>query len=186
MATTKTRKKSDRLETLERIDARMNPRRRRQEPTEWAIKGELFLNCSCTVFCPCVVSLGKHSPTEGHCHAWMAIAIDEGHFEGENLAGINVGLMVEIPGRMAQGDWRVAVYIDERATQKAYNGLLKILSGTAGGTTGLFTMLVSTIIGAERAPVEIVRDGTRRRLQLGARSRASWKCSPARTRRNLW
>ncbi len=27
---------------------------------EWAIKGELILNCNCTVFCPCVVSLGKH------------------------------------------------------------------------------------------------------------------------------
>ena len=26
----------------------------------WTIKGELILNCNCTVFCPCVVSLGKH------------------------------------------------------------------------------------------------------------------------------
>ena len=67
--------------------------------------------------------------------------------------GLNIGLLVEIPGRMAEGDWRVAAYVDERATQKAYNGILKILSGTAGGTTGLFTKLVSTIIGAECSPV---------------------------------
>ena len=60
----------------------------------WAIKGELFLNCSCTVFCPCVVSLGAHPPTEGHCHAWMAIAIDEGYYEEENLAGIDVELSI--------------------------------------------------------------------------------------------
>ena len=136
-------------------------------PTDWAIKGELFLNCSCTVFCPCVVSLGKHPPTEGHCHAWMAIAIDEGHFEGESLSGLNVGLLVEIPGKMAEGDWRVAAYIDENATQKGYNGLLKILSGEAGGTTGLFTFLVSTILGAERAPVQITREGNRRGLYIG-------------------
>ena len=151
----------------QRIDARMDPRRRREEPTDWAIKGELFLNCSCEVFCPCVVSLGKHKPTEGHCHAWMAIAIDEGHYEGEDMSGLNIGLLVEIPGRMAEGDWRVAAYIDERASQKAYNGLLKILSGTAGGTTGLFTKLVSTIIGAERAPVQIERDGMRRAITVG-------------------
>ncbi|NKB27416.1 MAG: DUF1326 domain-containing protein [Rhodobacteraceae bacterium] len=165
----KTREKiaSDRIHVQQRIDARMDPRRRREEPTDWAIKGELFLNCSCEVFCPCVVSLGKHKPTEGHCHAWMAIAIDEGHYEGEDMSGLNIGLMVEIPGRMAEGDWRVAAYIDERASQKAYNGLLKILSGTAGGTTGLFTKLVSTIIGAERAPVQIERDGMRRAITVG-------------------
>ncbi|MGR3660344.1 MAG: DUF1326 domain-containing protein, partial [Paracoccaceae bacterium] len=75
--------------------------------------------------------------------------------------------MVEIPGRMAEGNWKVAVYIDERASQKAYNGLLQILSGTAGGTTGLFTMLVSEIIGAEREKVEIVREGNRRSIMIG-------------------
>ncbi|MEM1388203.1 MAG: DUF1326 domain-containing protein, partial [Pseudomonadota bacterium] len=110
---------------------------------------------------------GKHKPTEEHCFAWMAVAIDEGHYEGESLTGLNVGLMVEIPGKMAEGDWRAAVYVDERASGKAYNGLLKIFSGQAGGTTGLFTKLVSTIIGAERAPVEIERDGTRRALKIG-------------------
>jgi hypothetical protein len=167
MAEKKPRAKSDRIEIAEKIDARMNPRRRRSEPTDWAIKGELFLNCSCTVFCPCVVSLGQHPPTNGYCQAWMAIAIDEGHYEGEDLSGLNVGLMVDIPGRMSEGNWKVAAYVDERATQKAYNGILKIFSGQAGGTTGLFTMLVSEIIGAERAPVEIVREGTRREIRVG-------------------
>ncbi|KMK67547.1 DUF1326 domain-containing protein [Puniceibacterium sp. IMCC21224] len=164
---------ADRLPVSQRIDQRMtNPKRRKMVPTEWAIKGELFLNCSCTLFCPCVVSLGAHPPTEGHCYAWMAIAIDEGHFEGESLAGLNVGLMVEIPGRMAEGGWKVAAYVDERASGKAYNGLLQIFSGAAGGTTGLFTMLVSDIVGAEREKVEIVRDGRKRGLFIGRKIQA--------------
>ena len=161
---------ADRLPISQRIDARMeNPKRRKMNPTEWRLKGELFLNCSCEVFCPCVVSLGKHPPTEGYCHAWMAIAVDEGHFEGEDLGGLNVALLVDIPGRMAEGDWKVAAYVSEEASQKAYDGLLKIFSGAAGGTTGLFTFLVSEIIGAERAPVEIVRDGRRRSVRVGKR-----------------
>lgn len=159
---------ADRLPISQRIDQRMpNPGRRQMSPTNWAIKGELFMNCSCDVFCPCVVSLGKHPPTEGDCKAWMAIVIDEGHYEGEDLSGLNVGLMVEIPGRMAEGNWKVAAYVDERATGKAYNGILQIFSGAAGGTTGLFTLLVSEIIGAERAPVQIERDGNRRRIVIG-------------------
>lgn len=143
------------------------PQRREMRPTDWAIKGELFLNCSCELFCPCVVSLGQHPPTEGHCHAWMAIAIDDGHFEGESLSGLNVGLMVDIPGRMAEGGWRVAAYVDERASDAAYDGILRIFSGQAGGTTGLFTMLVSDIIGAEREKVEITREGKTRGLYIG-------------------
>jgi hypothetical protein len=151
----KKRPDADRLPISQRIDQRMpNPGRRQSTPTEWAIKGELFLNCSCTVFCPCVVSLGAHPPTEGH-------------YEGEDLGGLNVGLLVDIPGRMGEGNWKVAAYVDERASGKAYNGILQIFSGAAGGTTGLFTMLVSEIIGAERAPVQIVRDGPKRSIQIG-------------------
>ncbi len=140
---------------------------REMTPADWAIKGELFLNCSCELFCPCVVSLGAHPPTEGHCHAWMAIAINAGHFEGEDIGGLNVGLLVDIPGRMGEGNWRVGAYVDERASDAAYDGLLQIFSGAAGGTTGLFTMLVSEIIGAERAPVEIIRDGKKRAIKIG-------------------
>ncbi|MEO1733491.1 MAG: DUF1326 domain-containing protein [Pseudomonadota bacterium] len=169
MATNR-RSDADRLPISQRIDSRMpNPKRRQMTPTDWAIKGELILNCSCDVFCPCVVSLGAHPPTEGHCHAWMGVIIDEGHYEGEDLSGLNVGLLVDIPGRMGEGQWQVAAYVDERASGKAYNGLLQIFSGAAGGTTGLFTMLVSDIIGAERAPVEIERDGKKRRIMIGRR-----------------
>ena len=157
----------DRIAVMNRLDQRLTPTRRRKEATDWAIKGELFLNCSCTVFCPCVISLGDHPPTEGTCKAWMAIRIFDGHFEGEDLTGINVGLMVEIPGKMGEGDWRVAAYVDESASQKAYNGILKIFSGAAGGTTGLFTLLVSTIIHAERTKVIIEHEGITRRLIVG-------------------
>ena len=161
---------ADKLPVSQRIDSRMpNPKRRKMTPTAWAIKGELILNCSCEVFCPCVVSLGAHPPTEGHCHAWMGIIIDEGHYEGEDLSSLNVGLLVDIPGRMGEGQWKVAAYVDECASGKAYNGILQIFSGAAGGTTGLFTMLVSDIIGAERAHVVIERDGKKRSIVIGRR-----------------
>ena len=78
----------------------------------WAIKGELILNCNCTVFCPCVVSLGKHAPTEGYCQAWSGIRIDEGHYGDEDISGLNVGLLLEIPGLMSRGNWKAAAYIE--------------------------------------------------------------------------
>lgn len=134
---------------------------------DWAIRGELILNCNCTVFCPCVVSLGRHPPTEGYCQAWAGVRIDEGHFDGESLSGLNVGLLLDIPGNMGRGNWKVAAYIDERASAAAHDGLLRIFSGKARGTTGLFSILVSEFLGAERAPVDYRTEGRTRRLTVG-------------------
>ena len=160
--------KSQKLKVTAPVDSRLPGVHRDRKPDiEWRVRGELFLNCSCTVFCPCVVSLGAHPPTEGHCHAWMAIKIDEGHYGTEDLGGIDIGLLVDIPGRMGEGNWKVAVYVDDSATHQAYHGILQILSGKAGGTTGLLDMLVSEVIGAERTKVVIERDGPVRRIMVG-------------------
>jgi hypothetical protein len=133
----------------------------------WSIRGELILNCNCTVFCPCVISLGKHPPTEGICQAWAGVRIDDGHYGAERLAGLNVALLLEIPGQMARGNWKAAAYIDERASDTAHQGLVEIFSGRAGGTTGLFSVLVSEFLGAERAPVVYETEGKTRRLTVG-------------------
>ncbi len=134
---------------------------------DWKIKGELILNCNCTVFCPCVVSLGKHPPTEGYCQAWLGVRIDEGHFDGEDLSGLNVGMLMDIPGNMGRGNWKAAAFFDERASEKAYAGLEKIFSGQVRGTTGLFSMLVGEFLGAERAAVTYETEGKKRRLMVG-------------------
>jgi hypothetical protein len=133
----------------------------------WAIKGELILNCNCTVFCPCVVSLGNHPPTEGTCQAWAGVRIDDGHYGTADLSGLNIGLLLEIPGLMARGNWKAAVFIDDRAGDDAYHGLVQIFSGKAKGTTGLFGMLVSEFLGAERAAVLFETEGDARRLTVG-------------------
>ena len=133
----------------------------------WTIKGELILNCNCTVFCPCVVSLGQHPPTEGYCQAWSGVRIDEGQYGDVVLSGLNVGLVLEIPGLMARGNWKAAAYIDDRASDAAFDALVAIFSGKAKGTTGLFSMLVSEFLGAERAPVVFENEGKTRRLMVG-------------------
>ena len=159
---------NDRIQVPTKIDSRHPAAKRDNDGLiPWAVKGELILNCNCTVFCPCVVSLGKHAPTEGYCQAWSGIRIDEGFYGNEDLSGLNVGLILEIPGLMARGNWKAAAYIDERASHEAYDALLKIFTGQARGTTGLFKVLVGEFIGAERAPVEFTKEGKARRLMVG-------------------
>ncbi|MCY4301529.1 MAG: DUF1326 domain-containing protein [Aestuariivita sp.] len=175
------RPQADRLPVRQRIDSRIdNPKRRRMNPTSWEIKGELFMNCSCEVVCPCGISLGKHPPTYGYCQTWFALQIDSGHFENESLAGLNVALLIDIPGRMAEGNWKVAAYIDDKSSGKAYSGLLQILSGAAGGNTGVFNYLVSEILGAEREKVIIEREGRRRRIVVGRKIQGEIEMIPGK------
>ena len=82
----------------------------------WSIEGELILNCNCTVFCPCVISLGTHPPTEGYCQAWAGIRIDKGNSGDVDLSGLNIGMLLDIPGKMERGNWTLALWIDDRAS----------------------------------------------------------------------
>ena len=135
----------------------------------WTMKGELILNCNCTVFCPCVVSLGQHPPTEGHCQTWGGIRIDEGQYGDVDISGLNIGLMIEIPERMARGNWKVALFIAARAREDAYDAIVTLMSGKARGTTGLFSILVSELLGHERQPITYENEGKTRRIVVGKR-----------------
>lgn len=136
-------------------------------PNSWFINGELVLNCNCTVFCPCVVSLGAHPPTEGSCKAWLAVRIDEGAYFGTELTGLNVAMFLDIPGLMGEGNWRAAAYIDERASKSQFTALEAIFSGNAKGTTGLFRLLVGEYMGATREEVRIGLEGDVRTVSVG-------------------
>jgi len=134
---------------------------------QWSLEGELILNCNCTVFCPCVISLGKHPPTEGYCQAWAGVRIDKGRSGSVDVSGLNVAMLLDIPGKMERGNWTLALWIDDRATDEQFAALETIFRGSARGTTGLFTLLVGEYLGAERAPVEFVTDGDTRTLSVG-------------------
>jgi len=134
---------------------------------QWSLEGELILNRNCTVFCPCVISLGKHPPTEGYCQAWAGVRIDRGRSGDIDLSGLNVAMLLDIPGKMERGNWTLALWIDDRATDQQFERLEAIFRGKGKGTTGLFSLLVGNYLGAERAPVEFVTDGDTRTLSVG-------------------
>lgn len=128
----------------------------------WALKGELVLSCNCTVFCPCVLSLGNHPPTEGYCQTWAGFRIDNGYFGDVDLSGLNLGLIMEIPGYMSRGNWTAGLFLDERASIYAEKAIGRIFSGKAGGTTSLLSILVGNFLGVQRAPITYeVREATR-------------------------
>jgi hypothetical protein len=133
---------------------------------KWKIRGDFVMSCNCTVFCPCVLSLGQHPPTEGYCQTWAGLRIDEGHFGDTDLAGVNVALIAEIPGPLTRGNWTAGIFIDEKASIYAVKALTKIFTGRAGGSTGLLKILVSNFLGVHSAKISYRVEGETRIVQI--------------------
>jgi hypothetical protein len=113
-----------------------------------------------------VISLGQHEPTEGTCQAWAGAHIEEGFHEDTDLAGINIGLLLDIPGRLARGNWTAALYIDERASIYAIKALTRIFTGKAGGSTGLLKILVGSFLGVRTEKIIYDIQGDTRIFQI--------------------
>ncbi len=122
----------------------------------WKMKADVILSCNCDLFCPCVVSLGKARPSHGVCHSWWGIHIKEGHCGDEKLDGLCVGILLDVPGKMGDGGWTVALYIDERANDTAFDHLRRIFTGQAGGSLGILSLLVAEVLDARRAAIDFV------------------------------
>ncbi len=130
---------------------------------QWKIKGEVILSCNCEIFCPCVISLGRARPSAGYCQSWWGINIEEGEAGGESLSGLRVGILLDVPGKMSEGGWTVALYLDDAASDSAAKALEEIFTGKAGGSLGILSLLVWRVMGVERAKISFdeTEDGWR-------------------------
>lgn len=137
--------------------------------TRWQIAGDYFENCNCNVVCPCLFSPNQpfaSRPTEGACEVAFAFHITSGSYGNVTLDGLNVVLIARSPGPMAEGNWSVALYLDERANEQQRQALEAIFSGSAGGPLGALAPLISTVLGAKNVPITYHIEGKRRSVEI--------------------
>lgn len=135
----------------------------------WQISGDYFENCNCSVVCPCLVSKATpltSRPTEGVCEVALIFHIDRGNYDGTALDGLNVALAVNTPGPMAEGNWSVAAYIDERADDKQTDALGAIFTGAAGGPMAHFAPLIGKNLGVKKVRITYNVDGKKRSAEI--------------------
>ena len=136
-------------------------------PDQWMIRGTQFANCNCAWGCPCQFN----SPTtHGHCEAIEAGTIEEGHFNGTRLDGLNYVMLVQWPGEIADGNGREQFIIDERADEAQRVALEKILRGesTEPGATHfyVFNSTMSEVLDSIFAPIDMEIDVTGRTARI--------------------
>lgn len=124
--------------------------------TQWSLKGLCAEVCTCEAACPCIF---MSPPTQGECVGVVFWRIDEGHDGDVRLDGLNVALGLHSPGRMADGGWRVALYLDARADARQQDALKRIYAGEAGGHPANLAPLIAEVLGVASVPIVFERNG---------------------------
>ena len=68
---------------------------------------------------------------------------------------------------MTEGTWRLGVFIDAEASDEQFEKLVQVFSGQLGGPMSALAPLVGELLGAERAPIDVVDDGLRHSVRVG-------------------
>jgi hypothetical protein len=97
----------------------------------------------------------------------LAWHIDSGDVEGIDVSDRSVVLLLDAPKQMSEGNWRVGVFMDDRASAEQTEKLGAIFSGEMGGPMANLTPLISENLGMEMAPIEHIDEGRRHRVTVG-------------------
>ena len=130
---------------------------------KWNLDGTYIEACNCEAVCPCIFT---SPPTDGDCTAVDGWHIDSGSFGDVTLDGLNVVLMIYSPGHMLQTKWKVALYVDERATEAQTDALTQIYTGQAGGLFEVLGGFVGEVLGVKSVAIDIRREGRDGSLQI--------------------
>jgi hypothetical protein len=132
----------------------------------WNIKGSYIETCSCDFFCPCNFSLTNEADYD-YCRVTLVFNLTEGNVEGTDVGGLAVAAIADTPKVMSDGNWRLGVFIDEKASDEQAEKLLGVFSGQLGGPMEGLAPLVGENLGVERARFEIEEEGLKHSVKVG-------------------
>lgn len=130
----------------------------------WSIKGNYFESCTCDLICPCIT---LKPPTTGTCTALLGWHIDEGHLDDLEINDLNVAMFLQAPGLLTEGGFKVALYVDERASEAQFDAITQMYSGQLGGHLAVVCSLVGEVVSVKQTSIDYSVDGKTRRLKVG-------------------
>ena len=115
------------------------------------LQGTLLEACSCGVLCPCWVG---EDPDLGYCDAFVAYHFDAGTARGVDVSGLSMVMVAHIPGNvLTPASWKIAVFLDDRATDEQMQALLDAYTGKLGGPLADLAGLVGEVLDVRRATI---------------------------------
>lgn len=133
----------------------------------WKVEGTYFENCNCTFACPCTVTTFASPGTEDRCRVVLAFHITRGAIDGVDVAGLNVAVAADAPAKMLDGNWRVGLIVDDKASKDQADKLAGVFSGQMGGPMAGLAPLIGEVLGIEQKPIEFRESGHKHHVKIG-------------------
>jgi hypothetical protein len=125
--------------------------------TGYDLRGDLIEACSCMGPCPCWVG---DDPDGGNCNSFTGYHWREGHARGVPIEDITSVSLVQIPGNVADGNWREVLFVSDNASDEQYEALLDAVMGRLGGPLADLATLIPNRVAQYRVPIEYtIADG---------------------------
>jgi hypothetical protein len=105
--------------------------------------------------------------TYDFCRVTLVFIIKEGEIEGTDVGGLTVAAIVDSPKVMTDGNWRLGMFVDDRASDEQMEKLTAVFGGQKGGPMEAITPLIGEMLGVERAPIEVVEEGLSHSVKIG-------------------
>ncbi len=131
----------------------------------YQLEGRLLEVCNCRVLCPCWIG---EDADFGTCDTIIAWHFDKGTIEGVDVTGLTLAAVAHVPGNILEGNWRVAIFVDERASTQQEDALLKVYTGKAGGPVADLAALIGEVVSVERAPITFAVQGGKGTLKIAS------------------
>jgi hypothetical protein len=126
----------------------------------YELVGNLNEVCTCEAICPC---LEDQVPDGGGCAFSWVLHFERGTVEGLDVSGLRMGIFGSFEGNPTAAQMRVAMFMDERATEQQQDALLRAFTGKLGGPLAELAELVGEVVAVERARIDLdVFQGTGR------------------------
>jgi hypothetical protein len=132
----------------------------------WKLDGSYFETCSCDVVCPCTASLALGA-TRDRCMVTLVFNVKDGDVDGTDVSGLTVAAVADTPKVMADGNWRLGMFIDAAASDEQAEQLGAVFSGALGGPMEALGPLIGASLGAERAAIDVQESGLRHSIRIG-------------------
>src|SRR5690349_17382892 len=120
----------------------------------WHVEGTYFENCNCDFACPCTVTSFVSPGTEDRCKVVLAFHVTGGEVDGLDVSGRSVALVADAPPQMVEGNWKVGLIVDDKASKEQVDKLAGVFSGQLGGPMGNLAPLVGQVLGVEQHRIE--------------------------------
>jgi hypothetical protein len=132
----------------------------------WNLKGTYIETCSCEFMCPCNFSFA-HGADYDRCRVALVFNVTDGDVEGTGVGGLVVAVIADTPKVMTEGNWRLGIFIDDKASDEQVEKLVRVFSGQLGGPMAALAPLIGENRGVQRARIDVREDDLRHSVRIG-------------------